>query len=54
MKQESKVIQIATTLTTAQAETALNVHLNAGWTFVGVFEVGTSKFFAVFTRIISQ
>lgn len=54
MRQESKIIQIATTLTPAQAETALNVYLNAGWTFVGVFTVGSSKYFAVFTRMIAQ
>jgi hypothetical protein len=49
----SSVIQVSTSWTPAQMEAGLNAKLNEGWTFVGVYTVGSSKYFAVFTKQIS-
>lgn len=54
MKTISKITAIATSLTPAQGEAALNTILADGWTLVGVFTVGSSKFWAVFTKTISN
>lgn len=54
MRKISKIVTIPSTATTAQGEASLNTHLNDGWEFVGVFTVGTSKFWAVFTKTIAE
>ena len=53
MRIKSKVVLVSATTTAQQIENALNTHLNDGWKFVGIFQVG-SNFFAILTRTIAE
>jgi len=53
MRMKSKVVLILPTVTENQIESALDNHLNNGWEFVGIFQVG-SNFFAILKKIIAQ
>ena len=53
MRIKSKVVAVPATATAQQIETALDNQLNDGWTFIGIYQIG-SNFFAILVRVISQ
>ena len=53
MRQESKVVEILTSATATQMETALNNHLNTGWELKTIFLLGT-KTYAILVKTIAS
>jgi hypothetical protein len=50
---KAKVVQIPSTATQAQIETALGTALSAGWTLQGIYTVGSgtsAKYWAIFYK----
>ncbi len=53
MRIKSKVVAVPANSTAQTIESALDTHLNSGWVFVGIFQVG-ANFFAILTRTIAK
>lgn len=53
MRLKSKVVVVPTTATATQIENALDNHLNNGWQFVGIYQIG-SVFFAILTKVVAR
>ena len=53
MRIKSKVVSVPATSTAQQIENALDNHLNNGWKFVGIYQVG-SNYFVILTRTIAE